>query len=83
MSNSLCVGADFVHCGNCNHALGPVSAPWKESAALQEMPISTLEGPYALSGEVLLREFICPGCGTILDAEVALPGDPLLVDQLA
>lgn len=83
LSNSLHRDGDVVHCSGCGHALGPVSRPWKQAAALREIPTNALKGPYALSRDVLLREFACPACGVILDTEVALPGDPFLIDQPA
>lgn len=83
LSNSLHREGDVVHCSSCGHGLGPVSQPWKLAAALREIPTNSLQGPYAHSQDVLLREFACPECGVILDTEVALPGDPFLTDQTA
>ena len=38
---------------------------------------------YTTDERLLLREFACPGCGGLLDTEIALPGDPFLEDSLA
>ena len=43
------------------------------------MPAAKLR---ARQGNVLLRRFYCPSCGTTLDAETALPGEPFLVDRV-
>ncbi len=37
---------------------------------------------YTTIDDLLLREFMCPGCGALLDSEVALPGDPFLKDRV-
>ena len=38
---------------------------------------------YTTNNTFLLREFVCPGCGALLDSEIALPGDPFLEDIVA
>ena len=30
--------------------------------------------------QAILRQFGCPGCGALLDSEMALPGEPFLDD---
>ena len=37
---------------------------------------------FRTEGGVLLRRFYCPSCGTTLDTETALPGEPFLVDRV-
>ena len=37
---------------------------------------------FVTEGNVLLRRFYCPSCGTTLDAETALPGEAFLVDHV-
>jgi acetone carboxylase gamma subunit len=39
-------------------------------------------GGKAYTGEPasMLRQFGCPGCGALLDSEMALPGEPFLDD---
>ena len=44
--------------------------------------MQTLGGPYASGGEVLLRSFSCPDCGTLLETETAMQGDPYLHDKV-
>ena len=38
---------------------------------------------FRVDSDVLLRRFYCPSCGTTLDAETALPGEPFLVDRVS
>jgi acetone carboxylase gamma subunit len=35
---------------------------------------------YTGASEAILRHFGCPGCGALLDSEMALPGEPFLDD---
>ncbi len=71
------------HCRDCGHDLGPVARPWKRAAALRERPLRETAAIYTTDERLLLREFACPGCGALLDTEIALPGDPFLDDTLA
>lgn len=68
-------------CRACGHALAPAGGPWKKYAALRERPMFGAGGKaYTGSKTALLREFACPNCGTLLDSEMALPGEPFLDD---
>ena len=67
------------HCGE-NPAEGDNN--WKECAACRKTAMQTLGGPYASGGEVLLRSFSCPDCGTLLETETAMQGDPYLHDKV-
>ena len=82
ISATLVVSDDrAIACMACGHPLGPAGAPWKERAKLDEGPMQGAGGaPYSNAERVLLRRFFCPGCGTLLDTESALAGDPFLTD---
>lgn len=72
---------DRVCCSKCGAALVPAGQPWKTAAALDEQPMRGAGGvAYSVSDKVLLRRFTCKGCGTLLDTEMALPGEPFLDD---
>lgn len=76
-------GSEFV-CGGCGHVLAPTSGNYKLQVHTHVRPISDA-GPfvdpgYALDASVEFREFCCPSCGLLLDAEVALADDPPLHD---
>ena len=74
-------GQNKVCCEKCGHALGPNGEPWKPNAVLDETPMKDIAGTtYSTAQGVMLRRFSCPGCGTLLDAETALPGAPFLDD---
>ena len=70
-----------IACVKCGHGLGPVGAPWKQAARLDERPMRGAGGaPYSAGDQVRLRSFYCPGCGALLDTETAMLGDPFLDD---
>jgi len=75
-------GSQEVSCASCGHAIAPAGEPWKAKAVLQERPIKELGQSFELSDEVVLREFACPSCKTLLDTELARASDPFLDDVL-
>jgi acetone carboxylase gamma subunit len=71
-------------CGKCGQALAPAGTSWKPFAVLSAMPVGQLPGASsAVHPDVVFRQFCCPGCGTLLDCETALPDDPFLDDIVA
>jgi len=79
---SLNAGGEIA-CGSCGHALCPNGEPWKPHAALKERPLKEAAGAaYTNHPRILLRQFYCPGCAALLDAEQALAEDPYLNDQV-
>ncbi len=72
----------MVGCRACRHTLVRVQEPWKPHAVMRERRFRDIDPIYTTNHELLLREFFCPGCGALLDTEVALPGDPFLDDKL-
>lgn len=71
-------------CVTCNHALGPATGIWKTFAIRRDLPLAGAGGGAYDTGfpGVLLRQFICPGCATLLDTETATAQDPVLDDRL-
>ncbi|MEM8551831.1 MAG: acetone carboxylase subunit gamma [Pseudomonadota bacterium] len=72
-------------CVVCSEALGPSSKPWKELVVRRETPLAEAGGKAWDTGHdgVVLRQFICPSCATLLDTETATSKDPVLVDRLS
>jgi acetone carboxylase gamma subunit len=83
LSPTLLVIAGRVCCASCGAAIAASHEPWKARAALDERPVASL-GPAYDTGDdgVVLRRFACPACGSLLDTETAMPGDPHLDDRL-
>ncbi|MDP2937608.1 MAG: hydantoinase B/oxoprolinase family protein [Dehalococcoidia bacterium] len=73
-----------VFCRRCGYSLGPASQNFKLRARLTERPL-TAAGPainrHGPSPRFVLREFACPGCGTMLEVEVNLKESPILGDR--
>ena len=62
--------------------VAPAGADWKDHAVLRRLPVEK-PGPTAPpSGEFFLIEACCPGCGTLLDTELAAGDDPPLHDRV-
>lgn len=72
-------------CVACAATLGPAADPWKDHAVRREVPLAAAGGAAWDTGHegVLLRQFFCPSCATLLDTETATERDPVLVDRLA
>lgn len=75
---------DKICCVRCGYALGNVGSSWKINSLICEIPTESFAKEHVTGepAETLLRQFICGGCGALLDAETALPGDPYLEDML-
>jgi N-methylhydantoinase B len=70
-----------MHCTRCTKALSAPGSRWKESARVTEVSVADLPGAAtSIDPDVILRHFSCQHCGTLLDTEIALPGDPFLHD---
>lgn len=84
ISATLVGDGGMVCCRACSHALAPAGQGWKARAVLSTVAVRELPGAAsAVEGRVVLRRFACPGCGTLLDTEIALPEDPYLEDRVA
>ncbi|MFI5401284.1 MAG: acetone carboxylase subunit gamma, partial [SAR324 cluster bacterium] len=78
-------GESFLACPKCNAYLGGVADNYKDFCIREERPVSAanpLIGDPArfIDDPVVFRQFFCPGCGRLLENEVALKDDPLLHD---
>jgi hypothetical protein len=66
-------------CRRCGHGARAARGP---AFIIRERPMSTLGPLYTTGPQTLLREVICPVCGTLADAQVARTGSGLLVDAV-
>lgn len=85
LSEWLRVEGGTILCGCCGAEIGPVSGDWKQSVVRKETPLADVGAPTYATGTagVVLRQFFCRSCATLLDTETARPEDPVLVDRLA
>ncbi|RQG94937.1 hydantoinase B/oxoprolinase family protein [Natrarchaeobius chitinivorans] len=75
-------GELFAACANCDTPLASASGDWKAAVTSTEKPISAAGAHRESTDDVVLREFTCPECGTLLDTEVALADDAHLSSRL-
>ncbi len=81
ISATLAIENARIVCVECGFALVAAGQGWKRHAALTCVPIKNLPGAAsAVEEKAVLRHFACPGCGSLLDTETALPEDPFLDD---
>jgi N-methylhydantoinase B len=70
-------GAGLFHaCASCGCALGDLSANYKSHALREDLPITAAsprigDPAVYIDNPVSFRHFYCPGCGALLDTEVA------------
>jgi N-methylhydantoinase B len=66
-------GEQVVICVKCGHVLGHAVENYKSHALYRENDLAGVEGRFLASGErpfVTYQEYICPGCGTLLEVDV-------------
>ena len=84
VSEYLEIDGGHTRCRKCSHDLGPSTGNWKNAAICREGPMNGAGGePYQSAAFVLLRLFICPGCGLQLGTETAVTDDPYLEDIIS
>jgi len=72
-------------CKCCSTDLGPTSANYKDACIREDHPVSAsnplIGAPDRfIDDDVAFRQFFCPGCGRLIDNEVAVSADPVLAD---
>ena len=75
----------FRACGRCGAELGGIEDDYKLGCNREDRRISTsnplIGEPRDFINEVVeCRQFSCPGCGTLIENEVAVASDPVLKD---
>ena len=74
-----------MHCRMCDTAICGMTENYKDAVIQRRLPISAAgsmmndPGLYVDAG-IELRQFVCPGCGTLLEMEVACESDSVLRD---
>lgn len=82
-------GRRWVRCLTCGCVLGGAGENYKLRALRRDHDLQDFIGAPLVSGDpyqALYREYLCPGCGTLLDVEVfcpsASPDEPIWDTQL-
>jgi acetone carboxylase gamma subunit len=72
-------------CARCAADLGPLGENYKQHCNMEERDISAANpniGDWRryVDDRPVFRQFFCPGCGGLVENEVARADDPLLAD---
>jgi N-methylhydantoinase B len=67
--------SDATQCTWCGIEVAPAGSDWKDHAVLRRLPVEKTGPKRTASGEFFLIEAFCPGCATLLDAELAAGDD--------
>lgn len=80
-------GRKAIACVRCGHVFADARENYKYGALLREHVFHDVKRRYVLTGEdtfVVFQEFLCPGCGTLVEVGVWCPqldaADPILWD---
>ncbi len=86
ITESLVVDDDGISCARCGYDLADsTDGSYKAGAAMIESSVEVAtplskDPSIFVDPKLLFRQFVCPGCATQLETEVALEGDPILDD---
>lgn len=71
-----------VQCTWCGDEVAPAGEDWKDHAVIHRQPISQSGALRPGDGEYFMLQACCPGCGTLLDTDLARGDDPPLHDRV-
>ncbi len=72
-------------CAKCATDLGPVAQNYKAGCVRNDLPV-TASNPIVGDPRRFIdplpqfRQFCCPGCGLIIENEIAIADEPVLID---
>jgi N-methylhydantoinase B len=69
-----------LRCSECQHRFGEVTCDYKLASLTRDLPLTALSELNAtgLTDTVVVREFCCPGCGTLVAMDVQLRDEPVM-----
>ncbi len=72
----------YAYCQECGYNYGPATQDPKLGALMRVASIAEASplNRYGLVDQVIMQEFFCPGCGTMINVNVQLCDEPLLVE---
>ena len=75
-------GRDEIQCASCRFTFGPRTKDPKLNAVVAERSIESTSGlnRNGAVDDLVLREYYCPGCGSMIGANVQQHGDPVLLE---
>ncbi len=75
-------GTHYSACDSCGTVLSTMEGGWKDAVIVRERNPENAGAHRSSQDDIVLREFICPNCGRLLDTEVSLETDRFLTDYL-
>jgi len=84
-TEALAVHGEHYGCAKCGTDLGPVSGNYKDHCVRNDLPIQAANPIVGdprryIDPEPQFRQFCCPGCGLLVENEIAIAADPVLRD---
>jgi hypothetical protein len=73
---------DGAQCTWCGSLVAVAGTPWKLAALRRDRTAVEIGQPSAWIDGLVLRQYFCPTCATLLDSDVALVDDPALHDEI-
>jgi N-methylhydantoinase B len=85
LTDNLHLRGDRYACAKCAADLGPVSGNYKEACTRRDAEIAAANpniGDWRryIDERPVFRQFHCPGCGALIENEIAREGEPVLRD---
>jgi N-methylhydantoinase B len=85
LTEGLAVYGSHYGCAKCGTDLGPLTQNYKAACVRNDVPIQASnpivgEPSRFIDPKPQFRQFCCPGCGLLIENEIAVEGDPLLKD---
>lgn len=80
MTEYLEISGNTVRCLQCARPIAPADKNYKDFVPFRERPLTAAGAWRFPTQKFLIREFYCLSCGTMLDVEMVLRGDPTLWD---
>ena len=71
---------EVICCSSCQYIFGLATENPKNNPVVKEFPMAREGTFFPESDRFILREFYCPGCGTMFDVEVNLKKSPYIWD---
>jgi len=75
-------GVTSVSCANCDQLLADSGEAWKAKLAPIDSKMNEIIVAYTTIEGLMLRQYACPRCATLLDSETVYGDDPPLFDYL-
>lgn len=72
----------WVQCTWCGARIAAATERWKDRAVRREQPTAAAGPMREATAGMVLRQYHCPQCATLLDTEVTLAQDPPLYDEV-